>query len=104
MNLYKSNKYLSAVSIGTGWSKYLDKDTLDYKTLAGSYRALIGAIYKTNGPARMLDIMEYLNDEIIPDSKIKFNKNYNFWDQVMFLSLGFSSGILFSLSMFYLIL
>jgi hypothetical protein len=104
MNLYKSNKYLSAVSIGTGWSKYLDTDTLDYKTLAGSYRALIGAIYKTNGPARMLDIMEYLNDEIIPDSKIKFNKNYNFWDQVMFLSLGFSSGILFSLSMFYLIL
>jgi len=101
--IYKNNKYISAVNIGSGWSKYLDKETFDHKTLAGSYKGLIGAIYKSNDPSRLLDIMEYLNKEIIPDSKISFNNHTSHYTTLFYILGGFTLGVMFSTCLFSLI-
>lgn len=93
VTLYKSNKYLSAISIGNGWYKYLDADILDYKSIAGSYRGLIGAIYKRNGPEKMMELMEHIHKELVPDSNMIFDNNINKW---IFGLFGFASGIIVS--------
>lgn len=94
-NVYKSNKYISAVNIASGWSKYLDTEKLDCKKLAASYRGLIGAMYKTNGVSNLPHIMEYVKKNMLPDCKLSFvTREDVFWRDVTMLLTGTTIGVL----------
>ena len=94
-NVYKNNKYLSAVSIASGWSKYLDTDTIDCKKIAASYRGLIGAMYKTNGINSLPHIMEYVKKNMLPDCKLSYiTREDVFWRDVTMVLTGTTVGVL----------
>jgi hypothetical protein len=94
-NVYKSNKYLAAISIASGWSKYLDTDKLDCKRIAASYRGLIGAMYKSNGITNLPHIMEYLKRNMLPDCKLSYVIREDvFWRDVTMVLTGTTIGVL----------
>lgn len=90
LNMYKNNRYVNTVSNLNGWSQYVT--SADDKNIAGSFRALIGAIYKSNGPECIPKLLQYVNDTFLSKSKIKFAQPTNWYPIAISGLLGFVLG------------
>lgn len=84
-NLFRNNNYIADMYSNTKFAKYLTKTKKDQnigpkktaKQLAGSFKGLIGMLYKENGIGKMIDIMKYVNEELIPNNIVDFTGKEN---------------------------
>lgn len=77
-SIYKCNKYLAAMSVATGFSKYLTTDEVKYTNLARSWKAFIGALYLSNGPEKLPDIFNLIHKEVLKTKSHWFRSHFVF--------------------------
>lgn len=77
--IFRNNEYLANIHTSASFSQYITKtkkSTLSnrqsYRQLAGSFKGLIGLLYKENGAENMIDLMSFVNNEIIPRTMFDF--------------------------------
>ena len=102
LNLYRNNKYLSTLCLSTGWSRYLTESIIDTKHLAGSFKGLIGSVYKANGPECIPALLQYVNKTLIKDTPIHFNKNKNWLTHILVATTGFVVGAFCTLTVIHI--
>jgi hypothetical protein len=96
LNLYRSNKYLSTFALANGWTRYLTQVKLDYRAIAASFKGLIGATYKANGPDCIPKLLQYINKTLMADSPINYQNNTNWFKYLITGLSGFVVGALFT--------
>lgn len=84
-NVFRNNIYIADVYSNTKFAQYLTKTKKDQTTspkktakqLAASFKGLVGMLYKENGMAKMIDIMKFVNEELVPNNIVDFTGKDN---------------------------
>jgi hypothetical protein len=77
--IFRNNEYLANINTSASFTQYLTKSkksTLSNhqlnRQIAGSFKGLIGLLYKENGAEKMIDLMSFVNNEIVPSTIFDF--------------------------------
>lgn len=78
-NLYRNNKYISDISTTMGMNQYITKmkkvqlsRSKFERQSASSFKGLVGVMYAENGNSKLTEIMEFVNNCLVPNNKIDF--------------------------------
>lgn len=77
--IFRNNEYLANIHTSDIFSPYITKTKKStnskrqsYRQQAGSFKGLIGLLYKENGAKKMIDLMYFVNKEIVPKTIFDF--------------------------------
>lgn len=93
--IYKTNKYLAAMCVASGFSKYITDYNVSYSTMARCWKGFIGSLYISNGPAKLPELFDYVNQEVLKTKVMTYQPHLTDWQITVLGLCCFIGGSLF---------